>query len=177
MLKNKRGITLIALVITIIILLILAGVSIATLVGDNGVLSKANTVKEENIHGDVSGSLMLEYGDYEIVSNTEGTSVTFLEYLISKEYVNEDTGIVNVAKTTGQEKILGNGSGDNDVYKLIEEDNHFVKEGEDYYRLSKVYKVTIDRKTNREVKKEIILDNHSKVMYDYKLIPKEQIRL
>ena len=57
------------------------------------------------------------------------------------------------------------------------EDNHFVKEGEDYYRLSKVYKVTIDRKTNREVKKEIILDNHSKVMYDYKLIPKEQIRL
>ena len=33
---NKRGITLIALVITIIVLLILAGVSIATLTGDNG---------------------------------------------------------------------------------------------------------------------------------------------
>ena len=34
-LKNKRGITLIALVITIIVLLILAGVTIATLMGDN----------------------------------------------------------------------------------------------------------------------------------------------
>lgn len=39
--KNQRGITLIALVITIIVLLILAGVSISLLVGDNGVLNKS----------------------------------------------------------------------------------------------------------------------------------------
>ena len=39
--KNK-GITLIALVITIIVLLILAGVTIATLTGDNGILTKAS---------------------------------------------------------------------------------------------------------------------------------------
>ena len=45
--KNK-GITLIALVITIIVLLILAGVTIATLTGDNGLLQKATTAKEEN---------------------------------------------------------------------------------------------------------------------------------
>lgn len=38
--KENRGITLIALVITIIVLLILAGVSIATLTGDNGILRK-----------------------------------------------------------------------------------------------------------------------------------------
>lgn len=44
MLRNK-GITLIALVITIIILLILAGISIATLTGENGVLTKANTAQ------------------------------------------------------------------------------------------------------------------------------------
>ena len=47
-LKNRRGITLIALVITIIVLLILAGVSIATLTGDNGLLTKAQQAKEEN---------------------------------------------------------------------------------------------------------------------------------
>ena len=51
--RNQRGITLIALVITIIVLLILAGVSIAMLTGDNGILSKArdaqtNTVKSSN---------------------------------------------------------------------------------------------------------------------------------
>ena len=42
--KNKKnnGITLIALVITIIVLLILARVSIATLTGENGVLTKAS---------------------------------------------------------------------------------------------------------------------------------------
>ena len=42
MFKNQKGITLVALVITIIVLLILAGVSIAMLTGDNGVLKKAS---------------------------------------------------------------------------------------------------------------------------------------
>ena len=45
--KGSKGITLIALVITIIVLLILAAVSIATLIGENGILSKANTAKTE----------------------------------------------------------------------------------------------------------------------------------
>ena len=39
--KNKRGITLIALIITIIILLILAGVSLNAIVGENGILTQA----------------------------------------------------------------------------------------------------------------------------------------
>ncbi len=46
--KSNKGITLIALVITIIVLLILAGISIATLTGENGVLTKGNTAKVEN---------------------------------------------------------------------------------------------------------------------------------
>ena len=40
--RNQKGITLIALVITIIVLLILAGVSIAMLTGQNGILRRAN---------------------------------------------------------------------------------------------------------------------------------------
>lgn len=46
-LLESRGITLIALVITIIVLLILAGVSIATLTGNNGILSQAQKASEE----------------------------------------------------------------------------------------------------------------------------------
>ena len=46
--KKNKGITLIALVITIIVLLILAGVTIATLTGDNGLLQKATSAKQEN---------------------------------------------------------------------------------------------------------------------------------
>ena len=44
--KNQKGITLIALVITIIVLLILAGVSIAMLLGDNGILTNATEAQE-----------------------------------------------------------------------------------------------------------------------------------
>lgn len=40
-LKGNRAITLIALVITIIVLLILAGVTISTLIGENGILTRS----------------------------------------------------------------------------------------------------------------------------------------
>ena len=43
--KNKRGITLIALIITIIVLLILAGVTMSFVVGDNGVINQAQKAK------------------------------------------------------------------------------------------------------------------------------------
>ena len=46
---RNKGITLIALVITIIVLLILAGISIVMLTGDNGILKKATTAKEKTI--------------------------------------------------------------------------------------------------------------------------------
>jgi len=51
--KRNSGITLIALVITIIVLLILAGVSIAMLTGDNGILTQATEAKEETRGGAV----------------------------------------------------------------------------------------------------------------------------
>ena len=50
-LKEKSGITLIALVITIIVLLILAGVSIAMLTGENGILTQATESKKANTAG------------------------------------------------------------------------------------------------------------------------------
>ena len=63
-------------------------------------------------------------------------------------------------------------------YKIIEEDNHYAKdENGIFYRNSKVYRIIIDKKTKKEIKKELILNNHSKVMYDYELIPKEEIRV
>ena len=61
-------------------------------------------------------------------------------------------------------------------YKLTEENHHFRLEGEKYYRISEVYRHVIDRKSGEEIRCELILANHSEVMYDYSLIPKEQIR-
>lgn len=61
-------------------------------------------------------------------------------------------------------------------YKLLEENHHFRKENEKYYRISQVYRIIIEKESGKEIKKELILDNHSLVMYDYSLIPPEQIR-
>ena len=47
--ENVKGITLIALVITVIVLLILAGVVIAALSGDNGILNRAVQAQEKTI--------------------------------------------------------------------------------------------------------------------------------
>ena len=57
--KENKGITLIALVITIIVLLILAGVSIAMLTGENGVLTQANRAKVTQIEGQVDEEVKL----------------------------------------------------------------------------------------------------------------------
>ena len=46
--RNQKGITLVALVITIIVLLILAGVSISLVVGQNGVLNQASNAVVTN---------------------------------------------------------------------------------------------------------------------------------
>ena len=50
--NNQKGITLVALVITIIVLLILAGVTIAALSGDNGILTNASNSKQQNALGE-----------------------------------------------------------------------------------------------------------------------------
>lgn len=60
-------------------------------------------------------------------------------------------------------------------YEIFEEDNHFAKEGEKYYHNSKIYRNVIDKKSGDIIAKELLLDNHSEVMYDYSLIPKEAI--
>ena len=57
--KSTKGITLIALVVTIIILLILAGVSIAMLTGNNGVLTQAKSAKENTRVGEVQEKVKL----------------------------------------------------------------------------------------------------------------------
>ena len=60
-------------------------------------------------------------------------------------------------------------------YELSEEEHHFRKEGDKYYRVSKIYRNVFDRETGELLKKELVLDNHSEVMFDYSLIPPEQI--
>ena len=49
--RNQKGITLIALIVTIIVLIIIAGISIATLTADNGILRQVDSAKVAQIEG------------------------------------------------------------------------------------------------------------------------------
>lgn len=62
--KNSKGITLIALVITIIVLLILAGVTIATLTGENGILNQANQAKIKSDIAEVKEQAQLDIANW-----------------------------------------------------------------------------------------------------------------
>ena len=59
--KKDKGITLIALIVTIIVLLILAGVSIATLTGQNGILTQANNAKTQTEIANEKEAISLAY--------------------------------------------------------------------------------------------------------------------
>ena len=146
-LKKEKGITLIALVITIIILLLLAGVSIVMLTGQNGILMQADNGKIEQSHGAVKEAISLAYNEWQIEVNTgsrtklasietviingekekakAGTSETFLQFLESKGYIKEETtDILNVEKLTGSKQALGNGE-TTDIYKIELKDGNY----------------------------------------------------
>lgn len=61
-------------------------------------------------------------------------------------------------------------------YELIEENHHFKKEKDKFYRNSKIYRLIYDRTKKNVLGKELIRDNHSEVMFDYALIPEDLIR-
>ena len=153
-LKNTKGITLIALVVTIIVLLILAGVSIAMLTGNNGILTQGKRAKEEQAHAAVREGIMLLYNEYKtkqevnaskvqeetkvastefvkIAANegTEGATEnlgTFKDFIQSKNIINLD-GIINVRNLLGQTLSIGNGTSkeSGDVYVFEEQDDYY----------------------------------------------------
>ena len=91
-LKEARGITLIALVITIIVLLILAGVTISVLTGENGILKETNEAVIENAHGEVKELMYLEYENY-IIEKSQGKSQKdLIGYFKDKKIIEETEG-------------------------------------------------------------------------------------
>ena len=69
--KANGGITLIALIVTIIVTIIIAGISIQALFGDNGIYDKAVEAKEANQTGTEQEKIKLSYGSYRIAKDTK----------------------------------------------------------------------------------------------------------
>ena len=106
--KNERGITLIALVVTIVVLLILAGVTITYALGNNGIFEKAQEaqkVSEQSVIRDAVTSAqaeaMMEYYD----TSRTGTAST-ASALIGK-YIPSGYTIETTPAPTLTEGIIG----------------------------------------------------------------------
>ena len=59
-------------------------------------------------------------------------------------------------------------------YRITEENQGFIEEDGVFYRVSRVFRLTLDQERH-VMRRELVLDNHSRVMYDYSLIPRDQI--
>ena len=82
--RQKKGITLIALVITIIVLLILAGVTIATLTGDNGLLTKTSKANLETRGASVEERKDLWKTEQNTDNYVEGDTAQSLDELLNE---------------------------------------------------------------------------------------------
>ena len=87
-LESKRGITLIALVITIIILLLLAGISINMITSQDGILNKATKAKEETSIANLKEKVELAVTEWNLEKESNDSYTTTLEeYLESKDEI------------------------------------------------------------------------------------------
>ena len=102
--KNKElGITLIALVVTIIVLLILAGISVMMLTGNNGVLIRAGEAKEKTDDASTKENISLAYNSA-LIDKYVKTDKTFEEKM--QEELEETYGEGNVAVTKEGERNI-----------------------------------------------------------------------
>ena len=109
---NEKGITLIALIVTIVVLLILASVSIAMLTGENGMLTQAKDAKIVTEISAVKEAVRLKKNEMEIYINAEEEKNV---EKIGTAYTNENPyGPINI---WGYDTVFGEG-----WYKLNKED-------------------------------------------------------
>ena len=113
--KKNKGITLVALVVTIVVLLILAGVSINLVLGDNGIVKKAQDAKTKSAEAsqnDLKGmNSLIEQMESTLNESENGgkTEPETVPYLPSDDFhydtsTSVDTGLV-IADTAGNEYV------------------------------------------------------------------------
>ena len=140
MIRKEKAITLIALVITIVVLLILAGVTIATLTGDNGILTRASSSKIETAVGAVKEALKLEQGEKRIEEEQLTPETLLAEGKVQRTVQQEDGSyyMYYALKEDAVEGMQGLGKGNivelKDVF-LIDDDlnvKYIATNGKEY---------------------------------------------
>ena len=120
--KQEKGITLIALVITIIVLLILAGIAISMLSGDNSIIRKAGDATIDTNHASVWEAINVEYSSYQIDKTVGYKNTNFIDHLKDREIIKdtEEEGkyLIDLDKLSVNKNIGKGTDGQKDVYKL-----------------------------------------------------------
>ena len=80
-LKNNKAITLIALVVTIVVLLILAGISISLVAGDNGLIKKARDARDETRYASIKEEVELWKADKSLAETTGGSRESLNDFI------------------------------------------------------------------------------------------------
>lgn len=98
--KRENAITLVALVITIIILLILTGITIATLGGENGLFAKTKQAKKKHIQSEMQEQLTLALNELQVDkkgnASLEDVTQEWINTVISNDYnptIREDASL------------------------------------------------------------------------------------
>ena len=129
--RSQKGITLVALVVTIIVLLILAGVTIALVMGQDGIFNKAETASTATFKADVESTVQLSMLTTKVNSyDNEGTStgaVTAEKYVEDVVQALTDAGYTATATATNQSPITVK-KGSNQVTVTITGDKATVSE-------------------------------------------------
>ncbi len=132
--KHSNGITLIALVITIIVLLILAGVTIATLTGENGILNKVSEASEQTKIGDEKEAIGIAYNG--LMTENQGRGGITAEKLKEELIRNGRTDIkdvtgenpITVAFNSGRKYDIDNNGIITENNKVIGDENWYTWE-------------------------------------------------
>lgn len=105
-LKQQKGITLVALVITIILLLILAGVAIGTLGGENGLFAKVKKAKEAHIKAEMKEQLILAVHNLQAEKQGKATLDDVTQQWISNEIPDYSPVIIEDPSINGKIVIM-----------------------------------------------------------------------
>ena len=103
--KNEKAITLIALVVTIVVLLILTGVSISMLGGENGIIKQANKSKESTEIGEEREYVDLAVQNIMLVKKANNSTTAISEIELQNE-MNKTAGIGKTTVSTNEEGKL-----------------------------------------------------------------------
>lgn len=136
--RQNKGITLIALVITIIVLLILAGVTVNTLVGENGIINRTITAREETKKAEYIERARLDLIDSIIEKSVAGENKeigtddlkTQLKKNFTEESVEsalEEKGKINDEEYRKITKLIAEDGTEVALYDLLKEITVFVQ--------------------------------------------------